>query len=85
MSAMFAFINGLMGLKSRTIGALDFDLMWNEVRIGDKWVPVDISALKESRAWPNPVVKSKFNWVLVFDDGKVIDVIYTFIWINTRT
>jgi transglutaminase-like putative cysteine protease len=63
MGVMFGFITGLMGLKSRIV--IDwYSHVWTEVMIGDEWVPVDISVFKGS--WPYG--KTKFNWVLAFDD-----------------
>jgi hypothetical protein len=70
MSTMFALITGLMGLKSRVVDAWGDNHTWTEVLIEKKWVPVDISELKGK--WVGE--KSEFNWVLAYDDGKVIDV-----------
>lgn len=56
MSLMFAFIAGLMGLKSS-----------------------DISVRKGK--WPKGKAKAKigkYDWVLAFDNGKVIDVTDTY-------
>jgi hypothetical protein len=75
---MFAFITGLMGLKSRVIDDWDGDHFWNEVMIGGEWAPVYISVLKESWAWPQPGGKTEFSWVLAYDNGKVIDVTDTY-------
>jgi hypothetical protein len=81
MGQMFAFIIGLMGLRNdcRMIEDWDGDHISNEVLIGDKWVPVNITTRKRQFAEGAEKARiGKYNWVAAYDECKAIDVTDTY-------